>query len=48
MDEKWNEFLNTGKVQDYLKYKLENVVGDKVNEAYKNNGDSDKGNELFR
>ncbi len=36
MDEKFNKFLQTGKVEDYLKYKMGNIR----NEINKDNGDN--------
>lgn len=38
MEDKWNDFLKTGKIEDYLKYKMGNIK----NEISENDWDSNK------
>lgn len=43
-DALWNEFEKTGKVEDYMKYKLNVIKNEEVNETNKSEGNSNKGN----
>lgn len=43
----WNNFEISGKVDDYLKYKMNNVIEDEgLNEIIQTKRDSDKGNTI--
>lgn len=49
----WNNFIKTGDIESFLEYKRINEVNDyinnrevRLNESYKNKGNSDKGNNI--
>lgn len=50
MEEYWNEFEQTGKIEDYLRYKgIQNIDGVEIgglNEATESEGSSNKGNTI--
>ena len=45
-DALWNEFEKTGKIEDYMKYKLNETKNEEVNETFKSEGNSNKGDSV--
>ena len=46
IDALWNEFEKTGKIEDYMKYKLNETKNEEVNETVKSEGNSNKGDSV--